>query len=82
MCANAPAPAVSASVATRTGRAWGIESVRDVDAADPDEPLRDKFSLDAAVAILDNATLTWQRDRKCFACHSNYAFLETRPLVS
>ena len=26
--------------------------------------------------------LTWQRDNKCFACHSNYAYLETRPLVS
>jgi squalene-hopene/tetraprenyl-beta-curcumene cyclase len=47
-----------------------------------DEPLRDQFSLDAAVAFMDNAALTWQRDRRCFACHSNYTFLETRPLVS
>ena len=60
----------------------GAESVRDDDAARPDEPLRDKFSLDAAVTFLDNAALTWQRDRKCFACHADYAFLETRPLVS
>ena len=50
--------------------------------ARPDEPLRGEFSLDAAVASLDDAALTWQRDKKCFACHSNYAFLETRPLVS
>ena len=50
--------------------------------ARPDEPLRDEFSLDAAVAFLDNAALTWQSDRQCFACHSNYTFLETRPLVS
>ena len=50
--------------------------------ARPDEPLRGEFSLDAAVACLDDAALTWQRDKKCFACHSNYAFLETRPLVS
>ncbi|MHB8861803.1 MAG: hypothetical protein ACYC6N_05325 [Pirellulaceae bacterium] len=50
--------------------------------ARPDEPLRGDFSLDAAVASLDDAALTWQRDKKCFACHSNYAFLETRPLVS
>jgi squalene-hopene/tetraprenyl-beta-curcumene cyclase len=50
--------------------------------AGPDEPLRDEFSLDAAVTFLDNAATTWQRDRNCFACHSNYTFLETRPLVS
>lgn len=47
-----------------------------------DEPLREKFSLDAAVAFFDQLAFTWQRDRKCFACHSSYAFLETRPLVS
>ena len=47
-----------------------------------DEPLLATFSLDAAVAFLDNAALTWQNDRKCFACHSNYSFLETRPFVS
>ena len=50
--------------------------------ARPDEPLRNEFSLAAAVAFLDNAALTWQNDRKCFACHSNYTYLETRPLVS
>jgi squalene-hopene/tetraprenyl-beta-curcumene cyclase len=48
----------------------------------PDEPLRGEFSLSAAVAYLDQMALTWQRDRECFACHSNYAFLECRPLVS
>lgn len=47
-----------------------------------DEPFRDEYSFDAAVAFLDNAAMTWQSDRKCFACHSNYTFLETRPLVS
>ncbi len=47
-----------------------------------DEPLRDEFSLDAAVAYLDQMALNWQRDRKCFACHSNHAYLESRPLVS
>ncbi len=47
-----------------------------------DEPLRDEYSFGAAVAFLDNAAKTWQSDRKCFACHSNYTFMETRPLVS
>ncbi|MHC4402581.1 MAG: squalene--hopene cyclase [Planctomycetota bacterium] len=48
----------------------------------PDEPIRREFSMDAAVGFLDAAALNWQRDRKCFACHSDYAFLLTRPLVS
>ncbi len=47
-----------------------------------DEPLRGEYSFDAAVTFLDNAAKTWQTDHKCFACHSNYTFLETRPLVS
>ena len=47
-----------------------------------DEPLRGEFSLNAAVRFIDNAALNWQEDRKCFACHTDYAFLFTRPLVS
>ena len=48
----------------------------------PDEPVRSEFSLGAAVCFLDGAALNWQKDRKCFACHTDYAFLFTRPLVS
>ena len=44
--------------------------------------MRGEFSLDGAVAYLDQMALGWQRDRKCFACHSDYAYLESRPLVS
>lgn len=47
----------------------------------PDEPLADGFSLDRAVHFLDSAALTWQRDRKCFTCHTNFAYLYARPLV-
>ena len=32
--------------------------------------------------FLDATALNWQKDHKCFACHSDYAFLFTRPLVS
>jgi len=46
-----------------------------------DEPFRDEFSIDAAVRFLDAAALNWQKERKCFACHSDYAFFFTRPLV-
>ena len=48
----------------------------------PDEPLRDEFSMKAAVRYLDTAALTWQKQRSCFSCHSNYAFLMARPSVS
>jgi squalene-hopene/tetraprenyl-beta-curcumene cyclase len=48
----------------------------------PEEPIRDEFSIDAAVRFLDTVALNWQTERKCFACHSDYAFLSTRPVVS
>ena len=47
-----------------------------------DEPLAEKFSMKRAVQFLDSAALSWQKQRKCFACHSNYAFLMTRPSVN
>ncbi len=56
-------------------------SVLDTDAR-PDEPLRSEFSLNAAVAFLDHVALTWHNERKCFACHADYTFLETRPLIA
>jgi squalene-hopene cyclase-like protein len=45
------------------------------------EPIRDEFSARAAVEFLDAAALSWQNDHNCFACHSDYAFLYTRPVV-
>jgi len=48
----------------------------------PDEPFIEAFSLEAAVRFLDSAALTWQKERRCFACHSNYAFLLARPAIS
>lgn len=48
----------------------------------PDEPFRQTFSMEAAVRFLDTAALNWQQERKCFACHSDYAFFIARPLIS
>jgi squalene-hopene/tetraprenyl-beta-curcumene cyclase len=59
-----------------------LESVAPLGANTPDEPIRDKFSMEAAVRFLDAAALNWQKERKCFACHSDYALLFTRPMVS
>lgn len=59
-----------------------LENVTPPGANRPDEPIRDEFSVDAAVRFLDAAALSWQKERKCFACHSDYAFFSARPLVS
>jgi squalene-hopene/tetraprenyl-beta-curcumene cyclase len=64
-----------------------LDNVTLDNAADPgpnrlDEPLADRFSLTDAVRFLDSAALTWQKQRQCFTCHTNYAYLYARPLVS
>ena len=48
----------------------------------PEEPFREEFSLRAAVRFLDAAALSWQKERKCFACHTSYVYLAVRPAVS
>lgn len=44
-----------------------------------DEPLAKSFSLEKAISFLDSAALTWQKERKCFTCHTNFAYLYVRP---
>lgn len=71
-----------ASSAAAADDAVTLENVRDPGPNRLDEPLAKKFSLDGAVRFLDSASLTWQKERKCFTCHTNYAYLYARPLVS
>lgn len=59
-----------------------LDNVRDPGPNQLDEPLAKSFSLDGAVRFLDSAALTWQQDRQCFTCHTNYAYLYARPLVA
>jgi squalene-hopene/tetraprenyl-beta-curcumene cyclase len=47
-----------------------------------EEPFIEEFSFSAAVRFMDSVALSWQKERKCFACHSNYAFLLARPAVT
>ena len=47
-----------------------------------DEPFAEKFSMQQAVRFLDSASVTWLKQRECFSCHSNYAFLMARPAVA
>ncbi|MBM3993581.1 MAG: terpene cyclase/mutase family protein [Planctomycetes bacterium] len=47
-----------------------------------DEPMAKQYSFERAVSFLDHAALQWTDKRECFACHTNYAYLYARPLVS
>ncbi len=59
-----------------------IENVTPLEANRPDEPVRKGFSMEAAVRFLDATALNWQKERACLACHSNFPFFFTRPVVS
>ena len=47
----------------------------------PDEPLMEKYSLEAATRFLDTSSLFWQKQQKCFTCHTNYPYLMARPFI-
>lgn len=47
----------------------------------PEQQIREKFSLDAATRFLDASSLYWQKQRKCFTCHTNYPYLMARPFI-
>lgn len=81
-CLAIPAIAAAVIATSAAEEPLTLEKVTPPEANRPDEPLRDEFSMDAAVRFLDAAALGWQQERKCFACHSDYAFLFTRPVVS
>lgn len=64
-----------------SGQALSLENVVDPGPNRPDEPVARAFSPRRAVEFLDAASLTWQKNRKCFTCHTNYAYLYARPLA-
>jgi squalene-hopene/tetraprenyl-beta-curcumene cyclase len=47
-----------------------------------DEPIAKEFSLAKAADFLDNAALDWTKNRGCFSCHTNLAYLYARPMIS
>lgn len=47
----------------------------------PDEPLAPHFSAGNAAGFLDAVALDWTRKRQCGTCHTNYAYLITRPAL-
>ena len=69
---------LSASVG-RSAELVTLATVTDPGPNTRDEPLASEFSMDNALAFMDSAALTWQKERQCFACHTNYAHLYARP---
>jgi squalene-hopene/tetraprenyl-beta-curcumene cyclase len=51
-------------------------------ANDKNEAIAAQFSLAKAADFLDSAALDWQQSRNCMTCHTNYAFLLSRPAIS
>ncbi|MDF1738217.1 MAG: terpene cyclase/mutase family protein [Verrucomicrobiales bacterium] len=46
-----------------------------------DEPLAKTFSPEAAARYLDEASLTWQKKKKCATCHTNMSYMMARPAL-
>ena len=59
-----------------------LENVVDPGPNRGDEAVAKEMSLPKAAEFLDSAALTWQKDRKCFTCHTNFAYLYARPAIS
>lgn len=59
-----------------------LENVPDPGANTVEEPLAKSFSMKSATRFLDTAALHWTKNRQCFACHTNFAYLIVRPEVS
>lgn len=70
------------SVSVRGEDSVTLDNVVDPGPNELDEPLAEAFSLERAVHFLDSASLQWQKQRKCFTCHTNFAYLYARPSVS
>ncbi len=58
-----------------------LENVVEVGPNQPDEAMADHYSAQAAVRFLDSTALQWQKKRKCFTCHTNFAYLYARPYI-
>lgn len=54
----------------------------DYPTADPEEPLREQFSLPKAGESLDRVALAWTRRHRCGACHTTWPYLMARPALA
>lgn len=70
------------STMVNAGEPVTLENVVDPGPNQLDEPIAKEFSLERAVHFLDSAALQWQKQRQCFTCHTNLAYLYARPSIS
>jgi squalene-hopene/tetraprenyl-beta-curcumene cyclase len=47
----------------------------------PDEPMAGTLSLAKSAGFLDAVALDWTRKRQCGTCHTNYAYMISRPVL-
>jgi len=59
----------------------GASLAGDIAPASPDEPMAKKLSIERAAGYLDEVALDWTRERKCGTCHTNYAYMLSRPSI-
>ncbi len=78
----AAALAVALAIAGRGGggSAFGATPEKPAPNA-PDEPYAKEFSTAKAGVFLDAVALNWTETRQCGACHTNYAYLISRPVL-
>jgi squalene-hopene/tetraprenyl-beta-curcumene cyclase len=64
------------------GAAWSAEpKVSAPTPNSPDEPIAKAPSLAKTAQFLDGVALDWTRRRQCGTCHTNYAYLLSRPAL-
>lgn len=80
MLAAAAGLAIAAAFSGQ-GRAAGAEPEVELTPNSPDEPIAKAFSAGKAGEFLDAVALDWTRKRQCGTCHTNYAYLITRPAL-
>jgi squalene-hopene/tetraprenyl-beta-curcumene cyclase len=74
--------ACAASRPTFGGEPVTLANVEAPPPISPDEPMAKEFSLARAARYLDTAALSWQKEKKCGTCHTNFAYLMSRPALS
>src|SRR5262249_14250615 len=59
----------------------GLGQSTKVAPSSPDEPVAKKMSLAKSAEFLDAVAVQWTQQRKCGACHTNYPYLMSRPML-
>ena len=54
----------------------------EIPGASADEPIREAFSLQAALAYVEHGAEAWTKKKNCVSCHTNGSYLLTRPALT